>query len=274
MKAIRFFIASILIAQLSAQSAIAQEELLYRRIRSGEVDCSTGVMYRTTESGMAVVVSALATGQGSEFRHWEVTDIKLHIGGKAVRPGRTDKFYVTKESLMRVPGAVLFAVIGACSDVGGSALQQGIGKAGLAIGMGLLALAAKGNIAGLNCVFNLDKETVDAIDPGNDYIKISMKNPVLNLTVGDKRDMFEEVRLGLASGPSKTESDVDYGKLSDDGLMQIVDSLEVRVRDLEGEQSAYKYGRDPEYDGLQRQIEELETRRGVAYKAWLDRQRI
>jgi hypothetical protein len=65
----------------------------------------------------------------------------------------------------------------------------------------------------------------------------------------------------------------ELNRMSQDELIGLVDSLEGEVTLLEKDQSSYKYGIDPQYDELQRSIENIQTRRGMAYRLWLERRK-
>ena len=228
------------------QNAFPQEETQYKKFKFERSACDVGVLYKVKPDGMLVGVSALATGKGAEFRHWEITDIRLYLENDIIKPDKTNKFYVTKESYFRVPAAILFFILGTQVDVGGTGLEQGIGKAGIAIGLGLLALQAKGDITGSDCIFHLDKNTVDNIDESRDTIRITIENQRLHEQ--------ETIRIGLARSLAKRAEEIDYSKMSQNDLVQMVDSLEIRVKDLEIKQENYKYGVDAEYDSIQKEI--------------------
>ena len=126
-------------------SAYAQdEEVQYKSFKLDKETCDAAILYRNTGDGLFVGVSAITLGKGAEFRKWEVTDIRLRINGRAVRPDKSEPFFTTKESFFRFPAAVLFAAVGALGTYSGSGLSQGISAAGMAIGLGLLVLQAKG----------------------------------------------------------------------------------------------------------------------------------
>jgi len=247
-----------------ALRARAQEEVEYKRFKLERVTCDAAVVYQPLASGMDVAVSAIAFGRGAEFRKWTISRIRLNIERRRVRPAKSGKFYVRKESLFRIPAAVLFAAIGTQIDVGGSALEQGIGKAGAAIGLGLLVLQAKGEIGGEQCVFNIDAELLEKIVEGRDFIEIIIENTDLHLE--------DTVRIGLVK---KSEAQVirpDYKLMSSSDLIKMVDDLKIEINSLEIEQNSYKYGEDPEFDSIQNKIEGLETERALAYKAWFEKQ--
>jgi len=248
-----------------SSAAFSQEEIQYRRFKLEKASCDVGLLYRNTTGGMDIAVSAIATGKGAEFRKWTISDIKLNIGGERIRPDRSGKFYTTEESFFRIPAAILFAAIGTQIDVSGSGLEKGIAKAGMAIGLGLLVLQARGEIAGENCVFNLSKDRVDRIEEGADAIDIIIENTDMHFK--------DTVKIGIAKAPSPAEVKTDRSKLSQDELLKKVDTLEGEVRELEKEQGPYKYGSDPQYDVIQRKIETLQTERALAYKTWFERNR-
>lgn len=241
----------------------SQEELEYKRFRLERETCDVAVMYAPLPSGMDVAVSAIAFGKGSEFRKWTISEIRLNIERIRVKPNKAGKFYVTRESFFTIPAAVLFAAIGTQIDVGGSSLEKGIAKAGAAIGLGLLVLQAKGEIDGQQCVFNMDPALVDKISDGRDFIEITIENKDLHLK--------DTVKIGLVKKPQAILPGPDYNLMSREDLLKTVNDLKVEIKTLETEQGSYKYGSDPEYDSIQNKIEGLETKRGLAYKAWFEK---
>jgi hypothetical protein len=246
-----------------AASAFSQEETRYKSFKSDDHSCYVGILYRQTAEGSSIGVSAVATGKGAEFRKWVISKIKLSVAGEKIRPDREAEFYVKKESFFRVPAAVLFAVLGAGVDVGGSGLEQGITKVGMAAALGILALQAKGEITGENVGFDLTKEMVDSIASGKDYVEITVENNDIHTT--------DTIKIGIAKpefGPAK---DYGFAKMSGPDLVGALATLDGRLSSLETEQATYQYGTDPEYDRIQQEIEDLETRRGTAYRAWLEK---
>jgi hypothetical protein len=241
------------------------EEVQYKKFKLDKETCDAAILYKKADDGMLVGVSAITLGKGAEFRKWEVTDIRLRVAGRAIRPDKSEPFFTTKESFFRIPAAVLFAAIGAMGDYGGSGLSQGISAAGMAIGLGLLVMQAKGEITGERATFRLDRATVDQIDQGRDTIEITMEN--------EQMHWKDTVRTGLAPRPSRSGGNYGYDKMSSEELQWIMDKLEDRAGALEKEQSNYSYGSDPQYDDIQHQIEDMQTRRAVAYSIWFDRNR-
>jgi len=202
-------------------------------------------------------------GKGAEFRKWEVTDIRLRIAGEAVRPDSSGIFYVTKESVFRYPAAVLFGVIGATSTYGQSGLGAGVTAAGAAIGLGLLATQAKGDITGMNATFKLSPEMA---------AKISEKDTV-EITTEDTNFHWKDViRTGLMAPAAVARNPApDYSGMTKDEIFTKMTTMKSEIDALEARQSSYKYGQDPEYDDIQWKVESLETERGLAYRAWYNK---
>lgn len=244
-------------------AAEALEEMQYKQFKLGIVSCDVGILYKKTPDGMAISVSAIPFGNGAEFRKWRVIDIRLGIGDRKIKPAETSKFFVNKESFWKYPAAVLFAVIGAQMPVSGSTLDKTVSRTGAAIGLGLLTLAAEGDIAGERCAFKLDSATADRIIEGVDRIEITIENPGLHKK--------ESVVIGLQRSPASVASCHECAKLDPPALQKMIDDLEGQVQALEMKQVSYRYGQDPEFDKLQSDIEYLETKRGIAYQALLDR---
>ncbi len=253
----------LILAFIPIRSAFSQEEIHYKKFKLENTSCDVGIIYRNSPAGMQVGVSAIATGKGAEFRKWKVSDIRLGIDGNKIRPDKEGRFYAKEESFFRVPAAVLFAIIGTQIDVGGSDLQQGIAKAGMAVGLGLLVLQAHGEITGLGCLFKIDAATADKIMTDRDAIEITMEDEEMHLR--------ETVKIGMIVPAAPAKPRFDYKSMNRAELGKLVTTLEGEVASLEKDQASYKYGVDPEYDAIQRRIEELQTERGVAYKKWFER---
>jgi hypothetical protein len=249
---------------LFASFASAQDNIRYRRIELDDASCDVGILYTARPGGVDIAVSAIATGRGAEFRKWEVTDIRLRIAGGKLRPSAEGKFFVNKESFFRVPSAVVFAVLGSQIPAYGSGLNKGITRTGAAIGLGVLAFTAKGDIAGQKCVFDIDDKLAGAIDPATDAVEITIADN------GIHRRHTVEVRLDRPSEPSAAAP--DFGAMNQDELRNTINALAMEAGILRKEQSACKRGADPRYDELQRKIDDIEARRGLAYKLWYDRE--
>lgn len=221
------------------------------------------VMYKIRSDGMDVAVSAVTMGKGAEFRKWEVTDIRLRIAGEAVKPDSYGRFYVTKESIFRYPAAVLFAVIGGFSTYGQSGLGAGITAAGAAIGLGLLATQAKGDITGRNATFKLSGGLAGRIGDG-DAVEITTEDPDFHWK--------DVIRTGLTAPSAVARTPpADYSGMTRDEIFTKMGAMKSEIEGLEVTQSSYKYGEDPEYDDIQKKIESLETERGLAYRAWYNK---
>jgi hypothetical protein len=246
-----------------ASPVFSLEEVEYKKFKFDESSCDVGVRYKTSQKGLSIGVSAIATGKGAEFRKWKVSDIKMGFNGRRFRPEEESKFYVTEESLFRVPGAILFAAIGAFGEYGGSDLNNNLSKIGVGLGMGLIALQAKGEITGERCVFNIPPDELDNIVEGRDYINILIENEGLHLK--------ESIKIGIIKPSGELSDKYNFANVTRDGLSDLMNTLKDKITVLEKEQADYKYGQDPEFDVIQKKIENCETERGMAYKAWFER---
>jgi hypothetical protein len=256
-------IAALICIVLYAGPSFSQEEVEYKKFKFDESSCDVGVHYKKVKKGLLIGVSAIATGKGSEFRKWEVSDIKINIDSRRFMPDKESNFYVTEESLFRVPGAILFAAIGAFGEYGGSNLNNNLSKIGVGLGMGLIALQAKGEITGKRCVFNVPPDELDKIVEGRDSIGIMIKNEDLHLK--------ESIKIGIIKPSGELKDKYNFSKMTQDGLSGLMATLRDKIVVLEKEQADYKYGQDPEFDVIQKKIENCETERGMAYKAWFER---
>ncbi len=248
---------------LYASSLFSQEEAEYRKFKFAESSCDVGVRYKSTKKKLLIGVSAIATGKGAEFRKWRVSGIKINIDDRRFRPDKESKFYVTEKSLFRVPGAVVFAAIGAFGEYGGSNFNNNLGKIGVGLGMGLIALQAKGEITGERCVFNIPIDKLDKISEGRDFINILIENEDLHLS--------ESIKIAIIKPSGELKGKYNFADMPEDGLSEVMDTLKDKIAVLEKEQADYKYGQDPEFDVIQKKIESCETERGMAYKAWFER---
>ncbi len=169
------------------------ENLQYINTKEGKTSCDFGILYKEAPEGMEVEISGVATGKGADIRRWEISDIKLDAGGEFVRPVSNNVFYGDRKSLFALPAAFVFAAIGTqyemygneCSsgrvcNVSGhpdrSALATGIDKAGMTVGLGLLAAQAKGEIKGLKSIFKLNKEQAAIIKSGKGKIRFVLED--------------------------------------------------------------------------------------------------
>lgn len=248
-----------------ASSAFAGGDMRYRRIGLEDAACDVGLLYSPRSSGADIVVSAIATGKGAEFRKWEVTDMRLRTPAGRLRPSAEGKFFVNKESFFRVPAAVVFAALGTQIPASGNTFSKGITRTGAAIGLGVLALTAKGDMAGRRCVFSLDAAAAAEVAGGDVCVEITIENRDLHL----KRSV--EACLGKPeAGPAKAP---DYGAFTQDELRSSINALGMEAEMLRKEQAAFKGGADGQYEEMQRKIDDIETRRGIAYKVWYERDR-
>jgi hypothetical protein len=248
---------------LYAGFSFSQEEVEYKKFKFDESSCDVGVHYKSGSKGLSIGVSAIAMGKGSEFRKWEVSGIKIDIDGKRFRPDKESFFYVTEASFFRVPCAILFAAIGAFGEYGGSDLNNNLSKIGVGLGMGFIALQAKGEITGKRCVFNISDDKLDKINEGRDFVDITIENEDLHLK--------EDIKIAVIRPRGELGDRYNFSGMTQDGISSLMDSLKDKIAELEKEQADYKYGQDPEFDVIQKKIELCETERGMAYKAWFDR---
>jgi len=253
----------ITVALAAASPVYSQEESQYKKFKMDNETTNVAIMYKVGADVMDVAVSAVTTGKGAEFRKWEVTDIRLRIAGEAIRPDSYGRFYVTKESIFRYPAAVLFGVIGAFSTYGQSGLNAGVTAAGMAIGLGLLASQAKGEITGQNATFKLSSELAGKITDGD----------AIEITTEDTNFHWKDViRTGLTAPSAVAQTPLsDYSGMTKDEINAKINSMKSEIEGLETRQSSYKYGEDPEYDDIQKKIESLETERGLAYRMWYNK---
>ncbi|MCX5667658.1 MAG: hypothetical protein NTY34_05040 [Candidatus Omnitrophica bacterium] len=256
-------LAAAILFLFSASSAFSNEDVEYKKFKFEESSCDVGVHYKSAQKGLFIGFSAIATGKGAEFRKWKVSDIKVNVDGRRFKPDKESNFYVTEESLFRVPGAIVFAAIGAFGEYGGSNLNNNLSKIGVGLGMGLIALQAKGEITGERCVFNIPPDKLDKISEGRDYIEILIENENLHLK--------ESIKIAVIKPSGELSDKYNFANMTQDGLTDIMDTLKDRIVVLEKEQADYKYGQDPEFDVIQKKIESCETERGMAYKSWFER---
>lgn len=250
-------------ASLFAQPQM-QEEVSYKSFKLEKADCDTAIQYTRAPRGIDIGVSAIATGKGADFRKWSIADIKLHIDDESIPPDQSDKFYVKRESLFRIPAAVLFAALGTQITGSGNSLEKGITAAGMAVGLGLLVWQAKGEITGQRCIFHLDKDAARKAFSGKNFAEIRLENT--------EEHWQDTVKIGIAKPLFKSDNKDKYDKMSTSDLKSMIDGLGGRVESLEKEQASYKYGVNPEYDRIQSEIEDLQTQRGIAYKVWFKKE--
>lgn len=244
-------------------NVFSQEDTEYRKFKLEDSSCDVGVHYKKGAKALTLGVSAIATGKGAEFRKWTVTDIRLRLGDKRIKPDEEGKIYVTEESLFRVPAAIAFAAIGAFGEYGGSNLNNNLSKIGVGVGLFFLALTAKGEISGERCLFYIPEDMADKIEEGKDDIEITIEN--------EDQHLKNTIKIGLIKPSVDTIKKYNFSNMNKDELSKRMDSLKNQVVLLEEEQSAYKYGTDPQYDAIQRKIDLIETERGFVYRAWFEK---
>lgn len=254
-----FVVASLV---FTSGTSSAGESVEYRQFALEKVTCDAAVSYKTTKDGLEVKVAAVAYGKGSEFRKWDVTDIRLHIGRQAITTENSSKFFVKKESIFRYPAAVVFAAIGTQISTAGSGFNKAITATGATIGFGLLALMAEGDITGERDIFNLSWDTVDKINEIGDYVSITVEDTDEHLK--------ETVRIALMKAPIE-EPRFDFSNMRQDELLQIMDTIGSQINTIRNNQSKYERGFDKEYEEMQGRIESLETERAHAYETWFER---
>ena len=188
-----FVLVVLIFAVVPFQGLFSEDAIQYETLDTEKASCNIGMLYRQTENGMDIEISALATGKGADFRAWKIKDIKLNIDGSRTRPDSQENFYITKESFFRGPATVVFAVIGIQYEQYAERLKssgtapatmkhseagpigKSIDKAGMATGLGFMASQAAGDITGLTCTFHLDNKIAESID-GNDTVEIVFMN--------------------------------------------------------------------------------------------------
>ncbi len=216
MRKLTYITAAITVLILSA-CAMAEDNIQYETLTAGKAKCDVGILYKETEDGMELKVAGVATGKGSDFRRWEVTDIKLDANGESIRPSSTEKAWGGEESFFRLPAAFVFAAIGSqyerygseCGSgqtcpvtgqpVGGDAhpgykgsTAQAIDKAGMAAGLGLLTAQAKGEVPILKCSFPLNRDLIAKFLAGKLKVKIKVENKDKNETKKAEVDLTKQ----------------------------------------------------------------------------------
>jgi len=168
---------------------------------SGQLDVALHEKSDAVSGVKEMTVAASATGKGADFRDWNIDSIKLYIDGVVIMPDTMEKFYITKQSMFRLPAAFLFACIGSQYEqnaqsyksgevcpvtdqqktverTGGekSDFGKGIDKVGMAAGMGLLTAQAKGEISAQKCKFVIKVADAVKLDGADDKIKVVIEN--------------------------------------------------------------------------------------------------
>ncbi|MGB2630571.1 MAG: hypothetical protein WBD24_06730 [Candidatus Omnitrophota bacterium] len=254
-KAIFIMLIALVVSVLFSSSGLAQgsdkekeeetarEWLQFETAGRGKYKGNVGIRYKRNDDGTVDVdVASMATGKGADFRKWEVIDTKLLIENEPVRPVSYDRIYTTKESMFRMPAAVVFTAIGAAygiyadkcetggtcpvtgQPIGGKAarggIATGIDTAGMAVGLGLLTSQAKGEITGQKASFKLTQEEAKKLKG----VKLTVEYKGTG-----KRDRIEVPVEGV---PSRIKGDQPSAKqpLSRDDLNSTLDYLDTRDR--------------------------------------------
>ncbi|MDD5084488.1 MAG: hypothetical protein PHE61_00395 [Candidatus Omnitrophica bacterium] len=189
MKKIPILIAFFALFSVSRCFAEIGKEMQYKNIKGDDVSCVIKALFEKTTEGMDAEVAAIGTGRGSNFRMWEVSKINLSINGKIIGPSKSDYFYSTKETFLKWAGAALFGYTGARSKLYDSGIAMGIDRVGMAAGLGVMSLAATGQLTGLKCVFKLDSGL--AADVGERGCKVRVT--LVNIDSGKKEILETEI---------------------------------------------------------------------------------
>jgi hypothetical protein len=245
--------------------AQTSEELQYKRVKLDDVTCDAGVACRKTPQGMDIVVSAIAFGKFQDFRRWRVEKIKLRIGDARIRPDNCQAFFVRKASFWKYPAAVLWAVIG--SQYNGlnnyGTFAEGAGKIGMAVGLGILTLQAKGDIPGQRCIFYLRGDAANSINYGVDSVRIDILNNDTNQT--------ENITVILEM-PSQAKYDSDgYNNMTKDQLSSKLGEFDGKIAGLEEELESCKSSPGKQCRDIQSTIDTNRARQAMVYKAWSEK---
>ncbi len=161
------------------------EEVQYVDLKGDRAKCDTATLYKPTLQGMDVTAATVVTGKGADFRKWKVDDVRMNLDGEVIKPDKEEDFYIEKDSYYRGAATVTFAAIGSqykrhadkaqsggvCPVTGQKkevsdrkdTIHDGIDRAGMAAGMGLLASQARGSIPAKKVTFKLDKKQAKKI---------------------------------------------------------------------------------------------------------------
>jgi len=197
----KYIILLIVIFTITLSSfAFCEDGIEYRPIPMKDAYSHLAILYKKTQDGMTINVSAIATGKGIDFRKWNIKDLKLNSFGEKIKAEKDENFYVTKESFFRLPAALVFAAIGTqykqyayiaqpghvCPVTSEEAVEKGpigdtIDKAGMTAGLGLLVSQAKGELTGRKFTFVLDKDMAQKVSTGTVKIELTIENPEKHL---------------------------------------------------------------------------------------------
>lgn len=246
----------------SAASAADECGIEYKQFRDQAFSCDAAVLYSVNPAGLDVAVSAVVYGSSTASGRWRITGVSLNIGSESIQPDAEGKIYARKEKIWEYPAGVVFAAMDTQVEALGLAGSAGDAENFRDPGLGLLSDEGSSDISGENRLFAVGWDTVDKIDESRDFIEFALEGP-------DKQDV-RTVKVALMKAPVK-EARYDCGKLRQDELMQIVETLRDQIVKIEKNRDRYKEGVDPEFTELQGKIEDLEVERALAYKTWYER---
>lgn len=232
----------ILIAALfAATSAFSSEERMeYKRFNPEEVSCYTAVKYNFSGDKLRVAVSAITCGKDSRPARWAVSGININIAGRSIKPNTSAEFFTRRESITGFPAAVAFEALSRTPSTG------------------LLVKRSEGDLSGLRHTFYLDTGTMEKIDEGRDFIEITLEDA--------KSSLKKTLKISLKKPPFEEERFV-YDAMSPEDLTKIIDALSAQEAVLEKNLANYRRDADPEYEEVERKIEDIQAERALAYLA-------
>jgi hypothetical protein len=251
-----FFIVSL------CRGADAGEDLQYRRIKLDDVVCDVGIAYRNAPYGMDIAVSSVALGKFEDFRRWRVEKIKLRIGDARIRPDKCEKFFVRKASFWKYPAAILWAVIGSqyTGLKSSGTFAEGIGKIGMALGLGILTLQAKGDIPGEVCTFRLKQDIANSISYGVDSVRIEIRNQDTNES--------DDIAVILTRAPQSSHDSSFYSRMPKDELLSRLDQIDAHIAGLQSDLKLCRSDKDPQCADIESKLESMRAEQAIIYNTW------
>jgi len=180
---------------------LGTEEIQYVDLKGDRAKCDTATLYKPTPRGMDVTASTVVTGKGADFRKWKVDDVRMDIDGEVIKPDKEEDFYIEKDSYYREAAAVTLAAIGSqyrrCANKAQSGevcpvtgqkkeapqsserkdtMADGIDRAGMAAGMGLIAAQGRSSIPAKKVTFSLDKPQAKKLLNKKGELRVTAKN--------------------------------------------------------------------------------------------------
>ena len=213
----------------------------YKQFRFEDISCDAATEYTLAEGELKAVVSAVAYGSAPDIKDWVVKDITLIAGGKKIMPDKSDKFFVSEDTVRRFPAAAVFMAI--ASDAGAT-------------------LRADGDLSGLKGVFKFSWGVGDKIDAPGDCVEIKVENSRLKTN----RTLKIAIRK-VEPAPAR----FDYFAMRPDEIRQVAEMLDAQLATLVRNLKNFKQGADGEYEEIQNSIESLESERALAYMALLSK---